>query len=171
MTQLAKNETSPVMTVVQNAPETPTWVDYLKENGPNSIIDLDIIICEFFHIDPDLLFTRTRSWEIKDARFAYWYVMNRWFGYGYNSLARITPWTHSNILQAMKKVENWIETEPAFKNRMDRVKNKIQVSLVRVPADPIIPNKKYNLVYRGETFIQTSDLEKCSKMVHDYSTK
>ena len=150
---------APVMKVVQKEPDVAAWIKYLQEYKRDAIIDLDIIICDVFRVDPDRLFTRTRIKEIKNARFAYWYVMNRWFKYSFKALSRITTWDHSNILVSCKTVENFMATEPDYHDSMIEIKDCIKSSMVRVPADPNVEKDGYNLVFKGEQIIHSSKIE------------
>ena len=150
----------PMMRVIRNTILTPNWVTYLKENGEDSIQDLDLLVCEVFKIDPDKLFTRTRKQEIKDARYVYFYVMNEWFGYSLKAIDRITTWSHCDVFHGVNVVKGFIENEYPFREKMMRLGKIIDQSLVRVPQDPKIEENAYNLVFKRHQLIQSSAITK-----------
>ena len=148
-----KQESKSVLTVIRNDIRKPLWMRYMEENGSESIMDLDTIVCDEFRIETEMLFKQTRKTAIKDARFAYLYFLHKRFKVPSMAVERITGWNHASVLHACKKVKHFCETEYWYRKHIEQIRNVILHSIIRIPDDPMHNEGGYVLCYQNERVV------------------
>ena len=114
------------------------------------------IVGEVMGVDSDLILSRTRQREIKDARFVYIYVLKDVLKLKPISVARIARWDNASVHHACNRVNEFIQTEPGFKEKIDSLISILSGSVIQVSTDPMenikemyVDNLKWVTIVRG----------------------
>jgi chromosomal replication initiator protein len=93
---------------------------------PLEIEDIKNIVSDFFRVDPDLLSAKTRRREIVQSRHVAMYCCKKFTQQPLKTIGlRFGGRDHSTVIHACRAVENRLETEPAFRSEIDRLRTSI----------------------------------------------
>jgi len=93
-----------------------------------SIDRVQKLVCEFFGIDQDRLQEKTKKREIVQVRQIAMYFC-RELDYTHKSIGlQFGGRDHSTVVHAIKSVNNLIETDPNYRNRVDEIRRQVHLS-------------------------------------------
>lgn len=114
------------------------------------VYNLDDMVALAFNITPKQLFQKTRIQPIKDARFYYFYLLHKKFKMPITAIKILTGWHHASILHGCNRVQQYIDTEKAFRILDQNMMKLIKESGISIPADPRISKKAVIIYNLGE---------------------
>ena len=112
---------------VMNQPVTPQLATVVMQSlvrVHKRQINFDMIVeatAEGFHLDPDVIFSRSRVRDIADARQVIMYLAYKHADLSSKSIGTKLSRSHVTVLHGIKTVENRISVEPAFSQLVDTI--------------------------------------------------
>lgn len=89
-----------------------------------SVESIEDEVCKYYHVDKNLIHGRSKKQEIAHARQITMYLSKK---YTDNSYARIGDMigkrNHATVIHACKTVEDWIETDKALRNDIQKIES------------------------------------------------
>ena len=79
------------------------------------------VIADYYNLDPDLLFAKSRKREISDARQLLMYMAKNVAKMSSTTIGLRLSRDHSTVLHAIKQVEQRLATDHAFANDVDQI--------------------------------------------------
>ena len=93
-----------------------------KKYRDERIIKYEKIVCDFFFVNPDELFTVTRKREIVEARYFVWYFLKRDYpNLSLPFLGKIYNRDHATVINGIKRIREWCETDKFFKSKVEEI--------------------------------------------------
>lgn len=96
-------------------------------------VNFDMIaqkVCDYYNIDSDKLFTKTRKREISDARQMVMYLAKRHVKMPVTAIGTRLSRSHATVLHALKNIEERLSLEAGLRNDVE----KIEASLTAMPV-------------------------------------
>jgi hypothetical protein len=107
--------------------------------------DIDDVVSEVFEINKKKMYTRTRKREVVNARQVAMWFQEKYTNQSLSAIAMPYGRDHATVLHAKKAVNNFIETEPSFREKVRMVE---RMALPKAPAVPP-PPKTITLTLRS----------------------
>jgi chromosomal replication initiator protein len=85
------------------------------------------VVCEIFEVEKNQVISKTRKRTFVEARKAFSYFASKKLGYTLSYIGKdiLKKRDHSTVIHAIKSCEDLYETDPVFRNKIDRVALKI----------------------------------------------
>ena len=84
-------------------------------------------VSDFYNIDPEQLFTKTRKREISDARQMVMYLAKRHVKMPVTAIGTRLSRTHATVLHACRNIEERLSMEANLRNDVERIEAMMQV--------------------------------------------
>ena len=90
--------------------------------------DIVIKLCEYWNVDLDYLKQKSRDHEIVYKRQILEYILKKYRRYSLTGVGIITNRHHATIRHSIETVENYLETDKAYKEEFDRILDYIEIN-------------------------------------------
>jgi len=95
-------------------------------NNPKTILS---IVCAYYGIEEDVLFSKLRNGEVVVARRMYIYMLWKLLGYTHESISEIVNRNISSVTHSLKKMESERRIYKSVENDIEILKEKINEQL------------------------------------------
>jgi chromosomal replication initiation ATPase DnaA len=77
-----------------------------------------------------------REYELMEAKYACYHFIFKYMGYGKSRIGNLYKRNHASIINALRRVQGWIDTDPTFCAKMEEV----EAILIAYQAITILEN-------------------------------
>jgi len=102
-------------------------IEMLNNKYTNPIIlKTENIVCEYLGINPVLLYGETKRHNISSTRFIIWYFLMKNHDMTLEYVGKFYKrHGHSPVMNGIKRVNGWIETDNIFKKKIEEIEIKL----------------------------------------------
>lgn len=105
---------------------------------------VESIVCNYFHINTETLFKKSREIKIREPRQIFHYLSQRFTNSSLDSIAKYSSnKNHTTVLHSVKVVSNFIDTEWKFKKMMLLLEEQLRNQMV---VNKAFETKKQNII-------------------------
>ena len=99
----------------------------VKEDGAEiSVEAIEQQVCDFYHIESDVLRSRSKIQEVVRARQLTMYLAKKHTSQSLALIGEIVGGrNHATVIHACKAVEGWLDTDAALRNDLQRIENRL----------------------------------------------
>jgi chromosomal replication initiator protein len=80
------------------------------------------VVCDYLNVQTDIVKSKTRIFEVKKARFYYFYFARTITEKGFKKIGNVVTRNHATVIHGITTVKDWVVYDKEFKSEIEEIK-------------------------------------------------